>query len=256
MIAATTDDERPQTSPVSGSRWLPAAVIAIPKHAVSCYAGYQVMVCSLQVLVPAILLTGLLTVTVRVRGHSYAVYVFKPLTTLLVLVLAATTPEPVSRFYQTAVVVRLAFSLAGDALLMLPRQLRWMLPGAICFLMAHLVYLPALSAIAGFSVTLPLMIPFALYAAAWIVALWPNLGRLRWSIALYAVVLTSTGWLAAEQVLQSPEPRVVIVMVAMICFILSDSVLAYDRFIRHSIAREPVVLALYFAAQLLTALTV
>ena len=60
----------------------------------------------------------------------------------------------------------------------------------------------------------------------------------------------------AEQYLQAPGAGTLPVLLGMVLSVLSDSVLAYDRFVRRSFAAEPLVLALYFPGQLLIALSV
>ena len=55
-------------------------------------------------------------------GPVLAAYVFTPLTTMLIMVLAATGPGPGSVRYRWSIVTGLACSLTGDVLLMLPRQ--------------------------------------------------------------------------------------------------------------------------------------
>ena len=208
-------------------------------------------------LTACVVVSALATAAARAAERTKAVYLFKPLTPLLILLLSTVVHEPISRFYQTAVAIRLAFSIAGDAFLMLPRTPRRMLLGGTCFLVAHLVYMPALATMAGLQISPVLVAPFALYAGVWIAALWRRVpAQLRVPIAVYSVVLASTGWLAAEQLVQLPDLRTALVFAAMILFIVSDSVLAFDRFVKHSIGLEPLVLILYFAAQLLTALTV
>ncbi len=204
-----------------------------------------------------VILCALATAGAQAAGRRKVVYLLKPLTTLLILILSTVAPEPVSRFYQTAVAVRLGFSIGGDALLMFPQTPRRIMLGGVCFLFAHLVYLPALATIAGVRVSPVLVIPFAFYAGVWIIGLWSRMdAQLRWPVAVYTVVLVSTGWLAAEQLIQFPDSRVALILVAMLLFIVSDSVLAFERFVKRGIGLEPLVMVLYFTAQLLTALTV
>ncbi len=209
------------------------------------------------VLTALVIVCGVGTAAAQALERRTVVYVLKPLTTFLILMLSIMVPAPVSRFYQTAVAVRLGFSIVGDVFLMFRRIPRWIMLGGVFFLCAHLVYLPALGRVAGLQVSPAVVIPFVLYAVVWVVVLLPRLTpQLRLPIAIYTVVLVSTGWLAAEQVLQSADPRVVTIFAAMLLFILSDSVLGYNRFVKQGIRLEPLVLVLYFAAQLLTALTV
>ncbi len=89
----------------------------------------------------------LVSSVVAIWGHEtgstspWQVYVFKPLTTSLILVLALIAPGPSFARYKLAVVIGVAFSLVGDVFLMLHRNL--FLPGLSSFLAAHIAYLVA-----------------------------------------------------------------------------------------------------------------
>lgn len=97
--------------------------------------------------IPLILLSACLTIYGEMAGRRVLVYVFKPLTTVLILALAVTLPaEPASR-YRMGILIGLAFSLAGDVFLMLPSDR--FIAGVIAFLAAHLAYLVAFTSFVG-----------------------------------------------------------------------------------------------------------
>ena len=93
-------------------------------------------------------------------------YVFMPLTTLLILLLAATAPQSSSPRHQWSVVAGLLFSLAGDVCLMLPKDL--FLAGLLAFLVAHGCYLFAFTADCRFASRL---VPFAVWGGIGLVVL-------------------------------------------------------------------------------------
>ena len=65
-------------------------------------------------------------------------YIFKPATTILILIFALSAPN--SR-YKILIVIGLLFALIGDILLMLPSD--QFLTGLICFLLTHIFYITA-----------------------------------------------------------------------------------------------------------------
>src|SRR5258708_3354306 len=91
----------------------------------------------------AILASSVVTIWGYEAGSTsrWLVYVFKPLTTGLILLLALIASGPELARYQWAIVTSLAFSLAGDVFLMLPGDL--FLAGLLSFLVAHIAYLVA-----------------------------------------------------------------------------------------------------------------
>lgn len=194
------------------------------------------------------------TVWAEHREARRAVYVFKPLTTILILTLAATTAQPVSRGYQVLVCAGLLLSLAGDVFLMLPRDR--FVAGLASFLVAHVFYVaafaprpPALAAPVVLAVLL-------VYGIVLLRALWPRLGKLRAPVAVYAAALLVMAWQAAERRATLHTTPALLAMVGAGFFVISDSVLAWERFRRQHRYGHAVVLATYFAAQWLIASSV
>lgn len=188
------------------------------------------------------------------RGARRALYVFKPLATVLVLALAAAAPQPVSRGYQALVCAGLLFSLAGDVFLMLPRDR--FVPGLASFLVAHLFYV---AAFAPRPVRLAAPLALAALLAYGIVlmrALWPRLGNLRAPVAVYAAALLVMAWQAAERWAMLHTTPALLAAAGAGLFVISDSVLAWERFRGKGAYGPAVVLGTYFAAQWLIASSV
>ena len=209
----------------------------------------MLLVLSLLVLASTVLL-----LRAEARGLRRQVYLFKPLTTTLILVLALATPSPVSSAYQTAVVLGLLFSLAGDVFLMLPSDR--FVAGLASFLVAHLCYIAAFLPAADGAMSAWALLPFLLYGAVLLRVLWPHLGRLAGPVLLYSATLLVMGWQAAEQHLALHTAGTLAALVGAMLFVVSDSLLAFNRFVRPFRAAQPVVLSTYFAAQWLIALSV
>lgn len=202
----------------------------------------------------AIGLSAALTVWAEHRGARRAVYLFKPLTTVLILALALAAPEPVSPGYPTLVCAGLLFSLAGDVFLMLPRD-RFVV-GLASFLAAHLFYIAAFAPRPpGFAAPLVLAV-LLVYGAMLMRALWPRLGSLRTPVAVYAAALLVMAWQAAERWTVLGTTPALLATVGAGLFVVSDSVLAWERFVRRYRYGQRVVLSTYFAAQWLIALSV
>src|SRR6185503_13370199 len=67
-------------------------------------------------------------------------YLFKPLTVVLIMLIAFQSKHTTSPFYRQAIIAGLIFSLAGDIFLMLPDRF---IPGLVSFLFAHVFYIAA-----------------------------------------------------------------------------------------------------------------
>ena len=192
-----------------------------------------------------------LEIAAETRGRRRAVYALKPLTTSLILLLAALS-APVSAVYQQAVVAGLVCSLAGDVFLMLPSDR--FLAGLASFLLAHLCYIVAF---ASAGAAWPAVPGLALGACgAWLLwRLWPALGGLRLPVAVYAAALLLMAWLAAGRA-QAGIPGGGLAAAGAVLFVLSDSLLALGRFSTRRPFPPALVLGTYFAAQWLLAASV
>ena len=74
-------------------------------------------------------------------GPVWQVYLFKPITTTLLVAIAAWSPGAPGRLYRPLVVTGLLCSLAGDVFLMLPGDR--FVAGLASFLAAHVCYISA-----------------------------------------------------------------------------------------------------------------
>lgn len=183
-----------------------------------------------------------------------AVYVFKPLTTLLILLAALLAPAPSTPLYQTLIVAGMILSLVGDVLLMAPGNR--FVPGLLSFLLAHVCYISAFVADAGLRVSL-WFAPCAAFFIIFMGLLWNHTGAFRIPVLLYGVVITTMLWQAIERAAVTPgEIATHSAALGAALFVLSDSALAYNRFVRRFRAAQLLVLGTYWCGQLLIALSV
>lgn len=199
-------------------------------------------------------LSAALTIWAEARDTRRAVYVFKPLTTILILSLALSAPRAMNGGYGALVAAGLLFSLAGDVFLMLPRDR--FVAGLASFLVAHLFYVAAFAP-RPFGVAAPLVLAvLVLYGGGLMRALWPHLGRLRAPVAVYGAAMLVMAWQAAERSAVLGTTPALMAAVGAGLFVASDSVLAWRRFVGPVRNGQAVVLGTYFAAQWLIALSV
>jgi uncharacterized membrane protein YhhN len=202
----------------------------------------------------AIALSAALAIHADDRGARRRVYVFKPLTTLLTLALAATAAGPVSGGYQALVCAGLLFSLAGDVFLMLPRDR--FVAGLASFLVAHGFYIAAFAP-GPLGLRAPgALLVLLLCGIGLLGALWKHLGRLRVPVAVYAAALLAMAWQAAERWTALGTAAALLAMVGAALFVVSDATLAWGRFRERYRYGQVAVLSTYFAAQWLIALSV
>ncbi|MBN1341163.1 MAG: lysoplasmalogenase [Phycisphaerae bacterium] len=210
------------------------------------------------ILVCAIALTTAVTIVTNYRDAKTLHYVAKPLTTILIIVLAAVGRD-VGGLYQLLIIAGLVFSLAGDVFLMLPEKPRgFFMPGLVVFLIAHLFYIVAFCLGGGWSNRDVLVaLPFVAFGIGTAAYLWPKLGPMKIPVAFYITVILVMGWRSGVRIyaVDVPTPGATIAFVGAILFILSDLILALNRFVRPFASARATNLTSYFAGQACIALS-
>ena len=152
----------------------------------------------------------------------------------------------------TWLVAGLVLCAVGDLLLLGKRTFD---AGLLAFLLGHLAY------IGGFAAATPPagwpVVPAAVLAAAGVLVgrwLWPRLGRRRLPVAAYIVVITVMVWGAMAASADRVLPWTVAAGAGL--FYLSDLLVARERFVRSGFVNRVVGLPLYYAGQVLIALTI
>ncbi|NIS79554.1 MAG: lysoplasmalogenase, partial [Anaerolineales bacterium] len=136
-----------------------------------------------------VLLTALVVISASLHlraeylGPLSDVYIFKPLTMILILGLATRVTNGAWTRYRRWIVGGLVVSLVGDVLLMLPQDL--FVPGLVAFLVAHLMYIAAfrVDRIWG-RIDLWSLVPFALYGLFMFILLEPVLDSMLVPVAV------------------------------------------------------------------------
>ena len=171
----------------------------------------------------------------------------KPLTTLLLLVLATRRGGP--RGVRRAILAGLALSLTGDIALMFELGF---VAGLAAFLCAHLLYLHGFTREARLAER---VWPFAVYAAiggGFVTYLWPDLpAGLRMPVLLYVVALAAMAAQAAVRWRVLDDGRAGLAALGGLAFVASDAMLAIDRFHAPWPTASAFVLASYWTAQAL-----
>jgi uncharacterized membrane protein YhhN len=147
----------------------------------------------------------------------------------------------------------LAFSLAGDVLLMLPSDR--FAAGLASFLLAHLCYIAAFTAQAGFQLGFLPLLPLLLAVGLVYRRLSPGLGTLRIPVIAYIGVIVVMVWQAFERCAVVPGAGPKLTAAGALLFAASDSALALARFRRPFPGSQAIVYGTYFAAQWLIAVS-
>ena len=194
------------------------------------------------------------TVAAHALGRRSLVYVFKPLSTALLALLVVAGPSRLPSPYAMAVLGGLLFSLLGDVFLMLPSD--HFRSGLFAFLLAHVCYVIAFTADSPFASP---KLPFVLWLAVGcsvLPALWPGIPwRLRPPVIVYMALLLAMAAQATSRAVSLHTAHAFHVSLGAALFVLSDSLLAWNRFRKPFPAAQAFIHATYFPAQWLIAIS-
>ena len=203
----------------------------------------------------ALIVTGCFAVgdwSSRVRNDKRLEYVCKPGTlTALIVVAVALDPASGASDRRAWFVAALVFSLLGDVLLMLPRDA--FVAGLAAFLVAHVCY------VVGFWTDPPAAIAMVIASVVVVLAVAPIArdGRcallasepaLRPPVAIYMVVI-------ATMVASAIASGNVVAAAGAVLFAASDSLIAWDRFVRPVARAEVTIMVTYHVGQILLVLS-
>lgn len=161
-------------------------------------------------------------------------FVFKPLTTLLIIVFAWSRGAGAGK-QRHLVRLGLILSLAGDVFLLWPKE--GFLPGLVAFLLAHLAYIAAFCVPVRLAARPSVFVGCALVAAAILWALWPGVpGALRAPVVAYVVCLATMAaqalvwWRSSVAGHATDAPLARAAAIGGVLFMMSDSLLAINKF--------------------------
>lgn len=196
------------------------------------------------------LISAVITIYAKMRENNSLQYIFKPLTMAAISLMAFLNSSLPMNFYQQAILVGLIFSTAGDVFLI--NDKKFFVYGLISFLLAHLCF------IAAFWTTPNLLsiVLYLIYVAFFLAILWKRLNKLKIPVIIYSIILAAMSWLALSRYLESNDGKTLAAFLGSVSFVASDSLLAYNKFTKPFSLAPLLILATYFLAQWLIALSV
>jgi uncharacterized membrane protein YhhN len=207
------------------------------------------------------LLTILVTLLIRAEfaGNRKQVYIFKPLSTILVIIVAALSifvPEKYNVNYTLAIMLGLLFSFGGDIALMFKSKRAFMI-GLILFLIAHVVYSIVFTVCSGFvkgdliSAVVLILLAIIIYFY-----LYPGLEKMKIPVLIYVVVISFMVNRAISTFSGKffNYSQVLLISIGAGLFYISDLILAINKF-RKPFKYHRISLAFYYSGQLLIALS-
>jgi len=206
------------------------------------------------ILSAGVLLSAGITIWSGAKGRRRLFHVSKPLTMVLVIAVVLIARTPVPAAYKTLILAGLLCSLAGDIALMFPEKC--FTAGLVSFLAAHVFYILAFKPGPEHPISAGVLVPFLIFGSLMFRILAPSLGRLKFPVFVYVAAITAMAGLAAGRFVDRGGTGPLLAFAGAVLFLISDSVLAYDRFVKKLGPAQAIILGTYFPAQLLIALSI
>jgi len=201
-----------------------------------------------------ILTGGAAVIAADLTGKWRLVYALRPLTMAAVIALAAWRISGRPSLYEIFIIAGLGASLAGDVFMMLRRKK--FLEGLAAFLIAQILYSAAFLATMPAHLSLGTALPFLVYAMFMMRILVPRAGGMKAPVVVYILAITVMAALGAERYIVVGGIRPFYAFAGALLFVVSDSILAVNRFVKTIPAAQILILSAYFAAQYLFALSI
>lgn len=220
----------------------------------------------LRILLYAYFLVGLLNLWAEHRQSEFLVFATKPCLLALLSLWFYLRMRPLKGPFPRFILSGLLFSIAGDSLLMLvgygPKDERFFLMGLGAFLLAQLSYMAGFVRYPGSESGVVRQSPwrawpFLLYLAGIATLLWPGIpGPMKAPVLVYACAIVGMA-IAAFNLRPLLQKEVfVALMTGILLFILSDSLIALNRFRSDAITipyARTLIMATYLLGQFLIA---
>ena len=175
--------------------------------------------------------------------------IFKPLLMLTLLLLYLVSERNFNGWYISALV----FSFLGDVLLLFEGEIYFML-GLISFLLAHVIYIKIVFGWlnnTSLKTKAVAAIPFLILFFALINLLKNNLNDLFIPVVIYGITISVMGFVSLLNYLNDKSSSALFMVVGASLFIISDSVLAINKFYSTNEFFPIVIMLTYLMAQYL-----
>ncbi len=217
----------------------------------------------IQAAVYSLAVTAGICIFAEIRRIKKIIYIFKPLSTLIIIAVAAAGildggkfPGEAAGITGLLIIAALLFSLGGDVVLMPPDSPKRFRIGLILFFLAHILYIAAFWPLGSWQrIDLVIALVLLVIGGGYYRLLLPKLGRMKIPVALYVLVISLmvSRALSVTTAGTVPKSRAGLIAAGAVLFFFSDIILSANRFWKPW-RFERISLAFYFSGQLCLAL--
>jgi uncharacterized membrane protein YhhN len=201
-------------------------------------------------------LTGLIFIIIQVHSSFYPRLVTKAFIIPVLMILFIVNLRPSINRLHSFMFAGLFFSWSGDVILEFSQNNGNMfILGLGCFLLAHVMYFTVFLITPGKNSILSnrkyLIIPVIVYGAGLVFYLYDDLAAMRLPVILYAIVILTMLTGAINRIDKVKRTSYYLVLAGAILFVISDSLIAINKFSCHFESSGILIMSTYIIAQYL-----
>jgi uncharacterized membrane protein YhhN len=199
---------------------------------------------------------GLICIILLNQSNFWPGFIAKALIIPVLLVLFLVNLNPLTNRLHSLLFAGLLFSWAGDVVLEFSKNSANMfILGLVCFLLAHIMYFTVFIITPGKNSILTnriyLLLPVIVYGVILVYCLYPDLADMRVPVILYAIVILTMLTGAINRKEKVNRGSYYLVLAGAILFVISDSVIAINKFSHQFTSSGIVIMSTYIVAQYL-----
>jgi len=199
---------------------------------------------------------GLICIILLDQSVFWPGFVAKALIIPVLMILFFVNINPFTGRLHIFMIAGLLFSWAGDVVLELSKNNdNLFIVGLACFLFAHIMYLTVFFLTPGKNSILNnriyLLIPVLIYGIVLLSCLYADLAGMRLPVILYTIVILSMLAGALNRIEKVKKVSFYLVLAGAILFVISDSVIAFNKFVHQFDSSGIVIMSTYVIAQYL-----
>lgn len=178
-------------------------------------------------------------------GYKSVFYLLKPLTTIFILLLPLFFPKKSLLQYRRDLITGFLFCLIGDVLLLKASLFVW---GLVSFFTGHLFFIRAFRQLLIWHWSFKIGLPLLVFAVLILFLIYPQLGTLLIPVVFYMGVLVVMSWQGIHLSLQTEISQFKRIGIGSILFLISDTLIALDKFYESFSGSGILILATYWLA--------
>ena len=206
---------------------------------------------TLKLLTLGFLIFGIFAIVFKIRKNTKMYAIFKPLTTIIIIIIAILIYQKFPSTYSGIIIVALIFSLFGDVFLL---KEKYFSHGLSFFLLAHIGFIIAFASLHGFCWNVIPLFFLLVAGGIYYNFLRKDLNKYRIPVAIYMLVIIIMIWQAIGLAMSNQILAFIGIAIASLLFAFSDSLIAYTKFKKSSKVAEVFISITYWSALYIFAL--